>query len=242
MIVSGWQNTMEIMVSPYTMSMMTLGYLGGIMSLRRYMQNRQAYQLQNAMQLYNISQVTLNIYMIYGLIDLPYMPELPNIFGINCEYDDKIEYFVYVHYLSKYLDYFDTIFMILRKKNNQLSFLHIYHHVTIALIWGGLLYVGHGNGTAAFGCLINSVIHTIMYSHYWYTAMGYNNPFKKYITQAQMLQFVMCIAHSISVLLWEQVYPRPIAWVQFAYHIQMIMLFRNFYNKNYRRSIRVTSV
>lgn len=228
---------MENMISPYTMGMMTVGYLGGILCLNKYMKNRKAYHLNTIMQIYNVCQILLNVYMIQGLSGLycNWKSDKLNLFALNRRYDDKIRYFVYVHYLSKYFDYFDTIFMILRKKTNQLSFLHIYHHVTIAIIWGGLLHVGHGNGTAAFGCLINSVIHTIMYSHYWYTAMGYNNPFKKYITQAQMLQFVLCIAHSISVLLWEHVYPRPIAWVQFAYHIQMIVLFRNFYNKSYRK-------
>jgi len=31
-------------------------------------------------------------------------------------------------------DFMDTIFIILGKKWNQLSFLHVYHHVTIFLV------------------------------------------------------------------------------------------------------------
>lgn len=45
----------------------------------------------------------------------------------------------------------------------------------------------------AFGCLINSVIHCMMYSHYLYTSFGLENPFKKLITQAQLIQFATCI-------------------------------------------------
>lgn len=31
----------------------------------------------------------------------------------------------------QYLDFFDTVFIVLRKKDTQLSFLHVYHHATI---------------------------------------------------------------------------------------------------------------
>jgi hypothetical protein len=41
---------------------------------------------------------------------------------------------------------------------------------------------------AGFGALINSVIHCMMYSHYLWTSFGLNNPFKKMITQAQLIQ------------------------------------------------------
>lgn len=33
----------------------------------------------------------------------------------------------------------------------------------------------------------------MMYSHYLYTSFGYTNPFKKLITQAQLIQFATCI-------------------------------------------------
>lgn len=230
-----WETNILDFTQPSVMLTITAGYLASTLGMKHHMRNRKAYDLKFAMQTYNILQVILNLYMIQGLYKLPWMSKTPNLFAINTFYSKDIQYYVLVHYLSKYLDFFDTYFMILRKKNNQLSFLHVYHHATIGLIWGGLLHVGHGNGTAAFGCLINSVIHTIMYSHYWYTALGYNNPFKKLITQAQMLQFFLCIVHSVSVLIWEYVYPREIAWIQFIYHIQMIVLFRNFYKKNYKR-------
>lgn len=44
-------------------------------------------------------------------------------------------FFIWLHYNNKYLEFFDTIFMVLRKKNEQLSFLHIYHHTSIAWAW-----------------------------------------------------------------------------------------------------------
>ena len=44
-------------------------------------------------------------------------------------------FFVWLHYYNKYLEFFDTIFMVLRKKGDQLSSLHVYHHLTIAWAW-----------------------------------------------------------------------------------------------------------
>ena len=39
-----------------------------------------------------------------------------------------------VHFLSKF-DWFDTIWMVLKKKSfQQMSFLHLYHHATIGVV------------------------------------------------------------------------------------------------------------
>jgi elongation of very long chain fatty acids protein 4 len=41
---------------------------------------------------------------------------------------------LWVFYLSKVLDFCDTVFIILTKKWAQLSFLHVYHHASIFLV------------------------------------------------------------------------------------------------------------
>ncbi|CAG7786302.1 unnamed protein product, partial [Allacma fusca] len=38
-------------------------------------------------------------------------------------------------FFSKIIDTFDTIFFILRKKNSQVTFLHVYHHGSMILNW-----------------------------------------------------------------------------------------------------------
>jgi hypothetical protein len=209
----------DFFVSKQIMAVMLAVYLVMIVVLRKFMAGKAPYALSWPMKVYNTAQVALNVYMIWGLCVLS-SPR--NLFGINEKYTARIEYFVFVHYMSKFLDYFDTVFIILRgKEKQQLSFLHVYHHASIGMIWGALLYMGHGNGTAGFGALINSVIHCMMYSHYLWTSFGYNNPFKKMITQAQLIQFAMCICHAVCVLAWEAVLPRHMAWAQFVYHIQV---------------------
>lgn len=41
---------------------------------------------------------------------------------------------LYMFYLSKALDFCDTFFIIVGKKWQQLSFLHVYHHFTVFLV------------------------------------------------------------------------------------------------------------
>jgi hypothetical protein len=67
--------------------------------------------------------------------------------------------------------------------------------------------------------------------------MGYKNPLKKYITQLQLMQFASCIIHSFMVLLYENVVPKKYMYLELSYHISMILLFKNFYNKSYKKII-----
>ena len=217
--------------TPFAMSIATIGYFSMIGVLTGYMKGRVPYKLKVPMLIYNNAQILLNMYMVYGLSAVV---SYPNIYGINIPYTSNLRYFVYIHYLSKYFDYFDTLFIITRgKEKQQLSYLHVYHHSTIGIIWGFLLYRGHGNGTAAFGCFINSVIHLVMYSHYLCTSLGYNNPFKKYITRAQLLQFSVCLIHSLIVICVEDIVPRRYALIELVYQTSMLVLFSNFYRKSY---------
>jgi elongation of very long chain fatty acids protein 4 len=176
---------------------------------------------------YNVIQIIVCLYMTVGLFDVL---GVPNLFGIGSEYTAAGEWFVFVHYLSKFLDWFDTLWMILKKKSSQqMSFLHLYHHATIGVVWGFLLSVGHGNGTARYGAWINSVTHVLMYSHYLWTSFGLTNPLKRYLTMWQISQFYSCFVHAICVLFvfhtYETNLPTQLGWLQFCYHITMIYLF-----------------
>ncbi len=42
---------------------------------------------------------------------------------------------IWLFYFSKLIEFLDTVFFIMRKKTNQVTFLHVYHHVTMPLIW-----------------------------------------------------------------------------------------------------------
>lgn len=189
-------------------------YLSYISILYNYIDDEIPLKLNKFMFFYNSFQILFNLFMIAGFL-----------------FTNYFEFFMYLHYLSKYIDYIDTIIIVLRKKDNQLTFLHLYHHSTISIIWGIILNANLANQISYFGCLINSFIHSIMYSHYLYSSFGLINPYKKYITKAQITQFILCILHSIYVINFNFEMPIFYPLLQIIYCMIMIILFQNFYKK-----------
>jgi elongation of very long chain fatty acids protein 4 len=49
---------------------------------------------------------------------------------------------LWLFYISKILDFVDTIVIVLGKKWSQLSFLHVYHHATIFLMYWANVNIG----------------------------------------------------------------------------------------------------
>jgi len=124
----------------------------------------------------------------------------------------------------------------LKKNDRQFTSLHVYHHASIVVIWGLLLCYDVGNGTTAFGAGLNSLIHAIMYTHYFITSLGKSNPFKRYLTNAQLVQFVMCVLHSVFVGLFETTSVQSWWALQFFYQLSMIYLFSDFYKRTYEKN------
>lgn len=118
----------------------------------------------------------------------------------------------------------------------QVSFLHVYHHTSIAWAWwvGLKLYPG---GDIYFGAMLNSWIHVMMYSYYTLSLLKISCPWKKYLTQAQLLQFVSVLVYSA----WSIIRINgDVNWTHyFAYSVQvfemtsMFVLFMHFYRKAY---------
>jgi len=187
-----------------------------------FMTTRSAFNVKWATQCYNLVQIAVCSYMVWGLMPVV---RFPNVFGIDSEFDKAGEWFVFVHYLSKFLDWFDTLWIIMKKDRKRLSFLHVYHHATIGMVWGFLLRAGVGCGTTRYGAWANSLTHVIMYSHYLWTSFGLKNPFKRYITLWQIGQFYSCLAHAFTVRFMENSDVWKHAWLQIGYQLSMIYLF-----------------
>ena len=222
------------LIQPYILYGLPIMYVMTVMSLTRLMRYYNIQPISNTiikpvMQCYNIVQIVVCAYMVYGLL------HYPNIFAISTPRSSNIEYFVLIHYLSKYLDWLDTIFMCLRRKDKQISFLQVYHHATISIVWGYVLSIGWGSGVVSYGAMINSVTHVLMYSHYFFASLGYKNPLKKYLTMFQIGQFWSCQFHAWIVafgtyqttftMFHETIYPIHLAYIQVIYHVTMIYLF-----------------
>eukprot|EP00744_Colponema_vietnamica_P009134 GILI01013013.1.p1 GENE.GILI01013013.1~~GILI01013013.1.p1 ORF type:complete len:256 (-),score=34.65 GILI01013013.1:89-856(-) len=208
-----------------------IAYIVIIFGIRALMKNRKPFECKTAMLVYNFIQVVASVTMTVGLA-----PNLLNyFFNLNGKFNESIEFWIFVHYITKYLDMFDSLFMVLRKKDEQLSFLHVYHHLTIGAIWGVLLNFGYANGCASFGSWINSLVHSLMYFHYFWTSLKFKNPFKAYLTQFQMLQFGLCITQSVLSVLFDQQFPLLWTGLQCVYHMSLLYLFMQFYRKDRKK-------
>ena len=95
-----------------------------------------------------------------------------------------------VFYLSKFPELFDTVIMAVKGNTRQISFLHVYHHISIIVICYCLIYSSPGSDTY-WPSFLNSCVHSLMYSYYLLTSMQIGRFFtlkiKRFMTQLQMV-------------------------------------------------------
>lgn len=116
----------------------------------------------------------------------------------------------YGYFLLKIYDLFETFFFVLRKKQNQVSFLHVYHHMMILIfVYLGMrslpgkrefiqgicskIYRFLGGHNIYYG-FVNTIVHAFMYTYYFLAAYDSNikwlSKWKKFITQIQLVSSV----------------------------------------------------
>lgn len=104
---------------------MTVGYLLGLPLLRLLSKRFLAHNvdvkvlLRESMILYNAVQVALNLWTVYKIIHALLVNGHPLYSGPIHLISSGASYAVWVHYCNKYLEFLDTIFMVLRGKMNQ---------------------------------------------------------------------------------------------------------------------------
>lgn len=204
---------------------------------KKYMATRAEFQIKPYIFTYNLYQCILNIWCVAAMIHEVWTnPWFTGAWG-NTPQQGKggftISFLVWIHYNNKYVELLDTVWMILRKKNNQISFLHCYHHILLIWAWFFVLKTDAG-GDSYFGATVNSTIHVIMYGYYTLALLNIPCPWKKWITQAQMVQFCVCLSHSIYVL-WKGNMHWSLPAAQAFVMINMLVLFGNFYRKSYTK-------
>ena len=131
--------------------------------------------------------------------------------------------------------YFQLCF-VARKKFSHLSFLHVFHHGTVAMsTYPGVRWLPGGHST--FWGLLNSLVHVFMYSYYFMAALGpeYSKYvwWKTHITKMQMIQFVLIFIHEFQLFYKNDCdYPMGLAYFIAAQSVLFFILFANFYLKS----------
>ncbi|KAJ8603266.1 hypothetical protein CTAYLR_006943 [Chrysophaeum taylorii] len=185
---------------------------------------------------YNIVQVMLCSYMC---IETAFVASRNN-YSVVCNAfsptSPPMAHVLWLFYISKVLDFADTVFIILGKKWKQLSFLHVYHHSTIFLMYWLNLHVNY-DGDIYLTIILNGFIHTVMYTYYFVSMHTKDIWWKKYLTLAQLTQFLCMNAQAIYILVTNcsQSPPRVTA-IYFAYIVSLFGLFLQFYIASYTKN------
>ena len=96
-------------------------------------------------------------------------------------------------------------------------------------------------GDAYFGALLNSFIHVLMYSYYTLSLLKIPCPWKRFLTQAQLMQFLSVIVYTVFVVRGlnkdgaaAKLYLCPA--VQVFEMASLFFLFMKFYSGTYKKS------
>ncbi|XP_025988628.2 elongation of very long chain fatty acids protein 4 [Solenopsis invicta] len=142
--------------------------------------------------------------------------------------------------MLKILDLVETVLFILRKKNNQVSGLHLYHHVSsVLIVWLCVRYLN----TTFIGIIgtTNCLIHVIMYTYYFLAACGPTvqktiAPIKRWITIAQMIQFIVLLLYLSHPLIFGCKVTSNWLIIMFITHLLINFFnFLKFYQTSYKK-------
>lgn len=145
------------------------------------------------------------------------------------------------YYFSKFTEFFDTFFFVMRKKTSQVSTLHVIHHGCMPMsVWFGVKFTPGGHST--FFGLLNTFVHIVMYTYYLFTALGPQFQkylwWKKYLTSLQMVQFVAIMVHAFQLLFIDCNYPKAFVWWIGMHAVMFFFLFNEFYQSTYKANKR----
>lgn len=143
----------------------------------------------------------------------------------------------YAYVISKYLDLFDTVAFVLTKKNSHLTFLHLYHHSSVALLASLCLGLFPACHPLFIFIVCNSFCHTLMYSYYGLSLLGPGVRrflwWKRYLTQLQIIQFLVYIVYFTIFLFRQEGYPNFLLAVGYSQAPLFTYLFVQFYRRAY---------
>ena len=107
--------------------------------LPSYMKHRKPFSLRTIMLIYNTVMVIANGYLFtmglsfckWGLIFLDFnYPDQND----RSSHTMKILRTEWIFWMTRFMDLLDTVFFALRKKDSQITFLHLYHHTVVPIL------------------------------------------------------------------------------------------------------------
>lgn len=255
--------TWTLMGSPAPIILLFTSYLFFVLKFGpKYMETRKPFNLINFTRVYNIFQVVACLgFVRYGyqnfnfsLKDTCSCLPLESNFNSWMLYKNATWWFMWL----RLIEFCETVVFVLRKKQNQVSVLHIYHHISTAfIVWANVKYnpckfplqperektknyQTFSPKTLAYmdmhTAIINSLIHIMMYTYYLLSSFKsithLTKPVKPFITMAQLAQLVTIIGHTVVAIL-PSCDASYLSYLQVVNIAVLIAFFTNFYIQSY---------
>ncbi|GIY39365.1 elongation of very long chain fatty acids protein AAEL008004 [Caerostris darwini] len=232
-----------LMDTPVTTIALVIGYLIFVKLVGpSLMRNRKPFDLRLIMTVYNFSQVVVSSWIFMNLGMLGWFTK----YSWRCEPIDfsynkdaiRIAEVCWVCFLLKFYEFLDTVFFVLRKKNSQITTLHVFHHALVPItVWIGIKY-GAGGYNTLFPVL-NSFVHAWMYLYYGLAALGPSVQkylwWKKYLTKLQMLQFILVLVFMLQLYFYPTCeVSKVILLINLLKAAIFFIMFMNFYRTSYK--------
>lgn len=250
-----------LLSSPVPIISLTSAYILFVCFIGPYlMRNREPFQLKNVIRFYNLVMVLLALVLFQRV--LKGLGSFGSLFDCSKTFDLTDESSSIVYRMGNFIvmvrlsEYLDTIFFTLRKKQNQVTFLHVFHHAFVPMYAYWILRTAPVRFNV-YIILINSFIHILMYFYYFlatfqqprdskqkpsFTMLVINKllMFKRYMTQLQILQFVSLGGYAIFAALQPNNCNIPWTYItaNFLLAFGFLSLFVHFYLQVYRSQAR----
>ncbi|XP_061636447.1 ELOVL fatty acid elongase 8b isoform X3 [Phyllopteryx taeniolatus] len=128
-----------LVYSPVPVTLIVLVYLCAVWAGPRLMRCRDPADLRTVLVLYNLTMVAWSAYMFHEFLATSWLSN----YSLLCQpvdYSDRplamrMARVCWWFFFSKVIELSDTLIFILRKKNGQVTFLHVFHHATMIFNW-----------------------------------------------------------------------------------------------------------
>jgi len=214
--------------------LVTLLYVFGINAGMRIMERRGPAQKRvfEYMFIYNAVQVLFNALLSFNLLREAWRLGFSRPWGNALDFSaagHDLGMLVWFQYHCRQLELLDTVFVLLRKKFNRMSGLHIF--LRLAHMWGWFFVCRFAaGGDSYFPAAVNSTCQVIVYGYYAVSlinAQGVPLVRKAWVAEVQVLQFVLCASHACYVLYCGNL-PRPVAALSLFIMGASLALFTDF--------------
>lgn len=221
-------------MAPHVALTMVLCYLAFVFIGVQIVKRSGGIKVKPIMRLYNLFMVLLSFYMGSKSIQLAIHSHPGKVFCLRLAKDGLGHEMARLSWLftySKVIEFLDTVFMIVECRLRQISFLHVYHHITVLAFWFSITWSVPG-ADGYFSLAGNSFIHVAMYGYYLVSSFGYSPWWKYYITKAQIFQFCVFCVQTIYIGYIKAEkdcdFPHILSRSLFWYLISLIALFAHF--------------